>query len=281
MENMAFPKVSFIIIHTNDKQVLEAEKWIDCQDYLGEVEKIILDNKGNKGFSSASAALNYGAEKSSGEILFFIHQDLYLWDTSTVRKCVDFIIKKGEKNIVLGCAGVAKNDQMVHFDIFIGDTKERYAWEVGDNPLLAITLDECMLVMKKSVWRKLKFDEKTCADWHFYGADICYGNTLSGGENYIISLKNCHDSFGTPSGKGFYCSAKKMVVKYSGRIDRIQTTCMDTSCSILGVNRFHFAYTVKSFIKGCFSFFRLEKLFKKINAIRKRKKGLFVQDKSE
>ncbi|MBR0189008.1 MAG: glycosyltransferase, partial [Clostridia bacterium] len=240
----------------------------------GEIEKIILDNRGNKSYVSAASALNDGSEKATGDILIFMHQDVYLWDTTAIRRVAEYL--KDNEKIILGAAGIAEQDGQNHYDIFMDKEKRKYAWGTGGKPLSAITLDECFIAMRKTLWQELKFDEKTCNDWHFYGADICYANSLKGNKNVIFPLEIFHDSFGTPSGTGFYNSALSIAKKYNGKILRIQTTCFNAKCSERGVKRYFKPRRLRNFFKKILRIIGLFPLAEKINKNRKKKKGLFV-----
>lgn len=280
MQEKKSEKVSIIIIHTNDEQLKEAEKWIDLQDYSGEIEKIFLDNRGNKNYTSAAQALNDGAKKSTGDILIFMHQDIYLWGENSISDCVEYIESRVE-NIIVGFAGIASHNNQSCFDVKMGDTEEIWAFKTNGVPVDATTLDECFLAMKKEVWEKLKFDEQTCDNWHFYGAEICLHNKLEGGINIILPSKICHYSFGVPSGKNFYRSAKKLAKKYKRDFKYIHTTCIDIKTSGLGVFKYKTVLGIKGFIKGFMKIIGLKKLFKKLNNNRRRKKGLFVFDDAQ
>lgn len=273
--NTTYPKISFIIVYTNDEQIKECEKWIDAQNYDGEIEKVILDNRENKSYSSSAAALNDGAIKSTGDILFFMHQDVYLYDVNAVKKSVDFLLKK-EGSLIIGAAGIACSDGLARFNIYMDEKHTQYAWKV-ENPVSAYTLDECLLVMKKSVFESVcGFNEATCDNWHFYGADICYTNIESGGENYVMPLEIMHASKGTPYGKAFKRSALMLAKKHKGKIKRIQTTIIDAKCSGLGVRFWFFKRKAKLVVKFILKITGLLPLAKKINKKRKIKKGHFV-----
>ena len=226
---------------------------------------------------SAASALNDGAKKACGEILFFMHQDVCLWDKQAVKKIVGYL--SDNKNSIVGAAGIAKFDGQRHYDLFMDRKKRKTAWGTGGKPLEAYTLDECFLAMYKSVWQELTFDENVCDGWHFYGADICYKNLLKGNTNVIFPLEILHDSYGNPSGKVFYRSAIKLAEKYDGKIYRLQTTCINAECSVKGVKRFFRKRRLLSLIKKTAKIFGLSRLVKKTENRMKSKKGLFVEEK--
>ncbi|MDE6059141.1 MAG: glycosyltransferase family protein [Clostridia bacterium] len=221
-------KISVVIVYTNEEQLSEAVKYLEAQSVFPSTELILLDNRKNR-FSSAASALNYGAEKANGEVIVFMHQDIYLWDDKFLEKYYNFL--HNHANAILGVAGVAKKDHLIYYDFC--ESKDRiYRGRSSRGELMqAITLDECLFAMQKDLWKKLKFDEDTCNNWHFYGADICYNNLLNGGENLILSAQICHESKGNAYNKSFRHSLKLMIKKYRKKLERMETTCINIKCN--------------------------------------------------
>lgn len=269
------PVVSFVIIYTNDKQIEECNKWIDKQDYKGKIEKIILDNRNNKSYSSGSSALNDGARKATGEIIFFMHQDIYLWDVSAVSNIVNFI---GENDCIIGSAGIAVVDNQCHYDMTIKSEQKQFAWGTDGKILEATVVDECLMVMKKNLWKKLQFDEVVCDNWHLYGVDICLRNNEIGNKNYIFPLKICHDSFGSPFSKEFRETAYKLCDKYAGKLDRLHTTCIDCEFTRNGIDAYFRKRKRRMALKKFLKRIGLFKLVNFFNKKIKNKKGIFVLD---
>ena len=222
-------KLSVVVVYTNVAQLNEAVSCIEKQTIYPSVETILLDNR-EKRFSSAASALNFGAEKASGEVIVFMHQDVYLWGADILENYYNFLIDKPDA--IAGLAGVAEADEKNYYDFC--ETKERLHRGILTNGEImpAISLDECMFAMRKSLWQKLKFDEIACNNWHFYGADICFNNLLSGGKNYIFSTADaCHESGGNSLNGLFRKALKAIVKKYKGKLPRICTTCVNIKCS--------------------------------------------------
>lgn len=269
-------KVSFVIIYTNDTQLEECKKWIEKQTYSGEVEYVILDNRGNKSFASATKALNEGAKRATGDILFFMHQDVYLWDVNAIKNIVEYL--QGKEDVIVGAAGIALSDYQAHFDIFMKDNPKHLSWTTNGKCLEALTLDELLLVMNRKTFDKYRFDEVTCDNWHCYGADICLTNYLAGGKNIIFPLEICHDSYGLPGSDAFITSVIKLAKKYEGKIKRLTTTCIDCKCSEKGVLAYYKRKKRIAKFKNFLKKVGLYGLFKKINRRRKIRKGQFIVD---
>ena len=202
--------ISVIIVWNNEAKYQEALKYLNEQDYK-DVEIIGLDNR-EKEFSSAASALNYGASISKGDMLLFMHQDMYLWQMDSLSKIAYYLCE--EPNRIIGVAGIDVKTKKVISDICEDKDKKIKRLCPCENELNeVITLDECLFAMKKSLWQRIKFDEKNCDAWHLYGVDICYANMIfNGGKNYVISLDCCHDSLGNGD-RTFYKTLKKLVKK--------------------------------------------------------------------
>lgn len=240
----AQPKIdiSVVITYTNTDQLSEAKKYLELQSVYSSVELILLDNRANR-FTSAASALNYGAEKAMGEVIVFMHQDVYLWDDTLLEKYYNVLRER--PNAILGLAGVARDDHSRYYD-FCESKDKIYRGRSSHGKLMqAITLDECLFAMRKALWQKLRFDEKTCDNWHFYSADICYANLLSNGENLILSADICHESKGSAYNKSFRHSLKSMIKKYRKKIKRIETMCVNIKCNLF----MYFIYSVVSRIR--------------------------------
>ena len=234
--------LSIIIVWNNLEKYNEACKYIGLQDYK-DVEIIGIDNR-EKIFSSASSALNHGASISKGDMLLFMHQDMYLWQNDALSKIVYYLSK--EPNSIMGVAGIDASTKKVISDICEDKEKKIKRLTPLSNEINeVITLDECLFSMKKSLWQRIKFDEENCNSWHLYGVDICYANIIfNGGKNYVISLDCCHDSFGKAD-NDFYKTLKKLVKKYKNKIDNFCSCCASFKCNM-----------------HCFQMYRIKKLFK-------------------
>lgn len=254
-------RTSIIIIKTNEEQTKEAVEWINRQTVADEIETIILENENNKNYSSAAQALNDGAKMANGEFLFFMHQDIYLWDLSAIEKCVSYL--EEHKDTVVGVAGVC-DDKKVRYDMYQTKEKKRYAAALHGKVFNAISVDECFMGMGKDLWRKIKFDEKTCNNWHFYGADFCFSNTLLGGKNIVFPLEVCHESVGSPNSIGFKNTAFNMVDKYKGRLKKIYTTCINVRCSRFFLRLYFFNKKIKFGIIRILKFFHLYGIYRKL-----------------
>ena len=235
-------QVSIVIVYTDVKKLEEARLWIEKQSIWDSIEYIALDNRENR-FSSAAKALNYGAEISRGEILVFMHQDVYLWDVSAMESYRAYLQENADA--IIGAAGKRKDGSVV-MDLW--ETKDKIERGTRANGQIyeVETLDECLIAMTRKTWEKLRFDEVCCNNWHGYAVDICMANALSGGRNVMVPLKICHDSFGNAENNGFRDTVGRLVRKYRKTgMTEIQGTCIQLKCNL----RSYYWYRLKGFVK--------------------------------
>jgi len=235
-------RVSVIIVYTNLKKLEEARLWIGKQSIIDSIEYIALDNRENR-FSSAAKALNYGAEIAKGDILVFMHQDVYLWDGSAMEKYRAYL--QENEDAIIGVAGKRKDGSVV-MDLW--ETKEKIERGTRANGQIfeVEALDECLFAMTRQTWQNLRFDEVCCDNWHGYALDICMANTLSGGRNVMVPLKICHDSLGNAENKGFRDTVGRLVRKYRRtKLTELCGTCIQLKCSL----RSYYWYRIKGCVK--------------------------------
>ncbi len=232
----AGPIISVIVIVTKDDQFTKARTYIESQTVYSEVEIVPLKNYNNCNFSSAAKALNYGGKMAKGDILIFMHQDVYLHDPAALEKCKNFLLNNS-LNTIIGAAGVCLSDGILHSDIYDADGK-LFGPKLDGKIAEAVSLDECFLAMTKNTWQQMPFDEETCDDWHFYGVDISYTNMLRGGKNFIYPLNICHESGGNIYAKGFRKTLYRIIKKYNHQVDKLLTPCVQVPCSSVGFLKF-------------------------------------------
>jgi hypothetical protein len=159
-------------------------------------ELITLDNRDNR-YSSAAEALNYGGGKAKGEYIMFVHQDMWLGSNSwldEVEKCLESIPDLG----IAGVAGMIEKGR--NWEEWIRrslDACDEAWWGKSGRikePEEVQTLDECLLLVPRAVFNRLKFDEKTFDGWHLYGADYCLCVRELGLKAWVIPAFSSHSS---------------------------------------------------------------------------------------
>lgn len=177
--------ISVICVYNND--------WI-LQNYLLKslseqktvCELITIDNRKNR-FASAAEALNYGGKKAAGDYLLFVHQDVDLCSDSWLGSTED-VLDAIENLGVAGVAGVSENGatQLERFKNRIKYGPEAVWGNPIREPEVVQTLDECLVIIPKSVFDVMQFDEAACKHWHLYTHDYCLSTRTKGFDVYVI-----------------------------------------------------------------------------------------------
>ena len=162
-------------------------------------ELIILDNSKNT-FKSAAEALNYGGNKAKGKYLMFIHQDVDLSSNTWLEdaeKMLDSIPNLG----IAGVVGMREEEYPVESrcrTIIKHGVPARMVSAIPINPIQnpekVQTLDECLVIVPKSVFNVLTFDEEVCGGWHLYAVDYCLSVRKVGFDIYAIPMFVYHKS---------------------------------------------------------------------------------------
>ena len=213
----------------NNKKILDECLLKSLKTQSVDFELISLDNTNGK-FKSAAEALNYGGKKANGKYIMFVHQDV---DLSSETWLAD-----AEKNLnslrnlgIMGVAGKCENIKGV-MTIIEHDNPPELA---GDNyiseSINVQTLDECLVVIPKSVFDILQFDEKVCDDWHLYSVDYCLSIKKKKYGVYLMPMYVYHMSHGFSFSNKYYNTLNKVLEKHKS-YKKIYTTCGDWNTSI-------------------------------------------------
>lgn len=242
--------ISIICVY-NDEWILRNWLLKSLSEQKNDFELITIDNTQNR-FRSAAEALNWGGKQAVGDYLMFVHQDVDL--------CSDSWLKSSEVllNLLpnLGIAGVAGTSELgapfterrrntirhrpparITSGITHGPQRELCGTPIRE-PELVQTLDECLVIIPKSVFEVMQFDEAICNDWHLYAVDYCLSIKQRGFSVYVIPKCLHHQSTGL-SGKSrvqvltslgqyseeYYRTLERVLEKHKNRYKWIHTTC--------------------------------------------------------
>ena len=153
-----------VIVVSNNNEILETTLLVS-PDLKDGIEIVIERNA-----ISAAAGYNAGMKRSIGDILVFVHQDVYLpkgW-FDQVLQAVDYLNQKESRWGVLGVYGRQPNG--TGYGHLYSTGLGTILGEPVTHPIRIQTLDEVVLVVRRSAG--LWFDEKL-PGFHLYGADIC------------------------------------------------------------------------------------------------------------
>lgn len=212
-----------IICCSNNLTIYEGMLLKSLEKQKTDFEIILIDNTKGE-YHSAASALNAGAKKAKGEYLAFMHQDISFSNPDFLDNLISYIKKF---NAVVGVAGIESTKGVVT-NLRQG-TDKKYGGEVQlDIPMKVQTLDEVLIACYKEVFNQIKFDEKTCDDWHLYGVDFCLSSQEKGIASYVIPDEIYHKSSGKIS-LGYALTFYKVLNKHRKSFDKIYTTCAVSS----------------------------------------------------
>ena len=166
--------ISVVCVYNNEKTLRDI-LLKSLANQMAEYELITLDNTGNR-YGSAAEALNYGGAKAKGDYIMFVHQDMWLGSDSWLED-VEETLKSIPDLGVAGVAGMSEEGknwaERVRFSIDVFEEEFSEEMRRIELPVKVQTLDECLLIVPRSVFDKLQFDEEVFDGWDCYGADYC------------------------------------------------------------------------------------------------------------
>jgi hypothetical protein len=178
--------ISVICVY-NDDLILQNYLLKSLSEQKTVYELITIDNRENR-FTSAAEALNYGGTKATGDYLLFVHQDVDLCSDSWLGSTEDVLDAIPNLGIA-GVAGVSENGATL-LERFRNRIKHLPEGVVWGNPIrepeLVQTLDECLVIIPKSVFDVMQFDDVACKHWHLYTHDYCLSIRTKGFEVYVL-----------------------------------------------------------------------------------------------
>jgi glycosyltransferase involved in cell wall biosynthesis len=206
------------VIAVNNKQLFESN-FLASPCLSGSHSHQILVQEG---FSSASIAYNDAIDRSTNDLIVFVHQDMIfpeLW-LLDLQRALDSLERTDPQWGVLGCYGETLDGNGRGY-IYSGGLG--VMGKPMDRPAPVQTLDEIVLILRKS--SGLRFDEDL-PHFHFYGADICMAAAARGWKSYAISafcVHNTQQNFVLP--KEFYESYRHVKRRWKNSLP-IRTTCV-------------------------------------------------------
>ncbi len=186
--------ISVVCVYNNEltfKNVLL--KSLESQS--AEYELIPVDNR-NENFKSAAEALNCGAMNARGKYIMFVHQDVSLGYIGWLEDAEAYLDSLPDAGVA-GVAGVCSEyktwrDNFRYSLQFVN----RLNRENGNitRPEEVQTLDECVLIVPRPVFDKIKFDSSTFDGWDCYGTDYCLSVKNICLKSYVLPLPCSHST---------------------------------------------------------------------------------------
>jgi len=186
--------ISIICVY-NNRALLERCLLKSLRNQSAKYQLILFDNSQGE-FKSSAEIMNVASEKAVGEYLMFVHQDIsfrldsFLEDTE---KTVDKIPKLG----VVGAAGKSSEFPNTVTNIFHGDPPTSAGIQIKI-PTRVQTLDSCLAIIPKTMYKLVQFDEKVVRGWYFFIVDYCLSVMNLGYSVYVIPMNLYHKSHPRP-----------------------------------------------------------------------------------
>lgn len=214
-----------VICVYNDEFILSNYLLKGLQDQTADYELILVDNSKCR-FSSAAEALNYGGTKARGKYLLFAHQDINLCSSTWLEES-EKILETLEDLAIAGVAGRSESELGTISNIEHGIPPKSVRGMNGRGirrPERVQTLDECLLIIPRSVFDTVKFDVETCNGWHLYAVDYCLSAKRSGLSTYVLPMHVHHASAANSMSDSYFATLEKVLKKHKGRCGAIHTT---------------------------------------------------------
>jgi Glycosyltransferase like family len=220
-----------VICAYNDDRILQNVLLAGLSEQKAVFELITIDNRRNR-FESAAEALNYGGKRATGDYLLFVHQDVELCSDSWLGSTEDIL--DGLPNLgVAGVAGVSESGSTLleryRNNIKVGPEAATWGNPIQE-PELVQTLDECLVIIPKSVFDIIQFDEAVCKHWHLYAADYCLSIKVKGFDVYAIpklvyhGIKTASRTY-VSSRDEYYDTLRPLINKHKNKYKWIHTSC--------------------------------------------------------
>ncbi len=216
--------ISIVCVY-NKKNILNEYliKSLEIQTY-SDYELILLDNRRNK-YKSAATALNVGGKRSKGEWIMFVHQDIKFEKPTVLSDIVEILSSNSRKQEAI--FGVAGRDPKkgVLTNITHGYPPVRAGEENVKNDVIEVqTVDECLFIIPRSLFEKLRFDETTIDGWHLYAVDYCLeAYEKFRAKSYVMGIEGIYHKSSGSLDESYFKILRKVSNKHK-KIKRIYTT---------------------------------------------------------
>lgn len=218
--------ISVVCVY-NNKEILDNFLLKSLKAQTKPYELILLNNENEK-YKSAAEALNEGGKKAKSKYIMFVHQDIDLKSDKWLEE-TEKILNSLENFGVVGVAGKIKGKNETITRIKQGNPPKNLSNHPIEQITKVQTVDECLFIVPKTLFCKIKFDEKVCDGWHLYAVDYSLKLLSHGFDVYVIPTSIYHKSVGYSLSDEYYVTVSKLLKKYDN-FDEIHTT-MGTWCT--------------------------------------------------
>jgi hypothetical protein len=213
------PGFSVICVY-NDRYKLNNYLIKSLNNQTAPYELLAIDNTEGQ-IKSAPNIFNETAKKAKYDYLMFVHQDVDLDSRDWLAN-----VQKDLKSLFrLGAAGVAGKNRdgfaasVSHGSppIFVGPVRL-------EKPVRVQTLDGCLVIVPKNIFKKISFDESTIEGWHLYVVDYCLDLARRGYWMYVLPQHIYHESTGPRDSKVYQKTLNNIINKHRDHVRVIYST---------------------------------------------------------
>jgi hypothetical protein len=185
-------------------------------DEADDVEYLPIDNVGGA-FASAGAALNHGTALAAGDVVVFVHQDVWLHSLTALKAAAGELLRSDYG--LLGAVGITLSDRMV------GRIRDRVILTADAVTQLAEvdTVDEVLFMASRSQLASHPLTEAADLAWHAYAVE--YGLRLRrlGLRTGVADIPLTHNSLSTNVER--LDVAHRAIAEAYADLLPVQTTC--------------------------------------------------------
>jgi len=187
VKKVIYPETWSLIVASNSDDVLRNN--LLGSDEVNTAKEILIE----RDEASAAYAYNSGIDKTTGNIMVFAHQDVFLppeWSKKMLLAVAELTAYDPNWGAA-GLYGITETGEGAGFVYSTG--LMRFVGEAFHAPIRVRSIDEMVIIMRRS--SGLKFDENL-PGFHLYGTDICMEAESLGMQNYVLPCFALHNSVG-------------------------------------------------------------------------------------
>ena len=212
-----------------------------------EYELIAVDNRQQE-FSSAAKALNYAVRKAQGDVLIFVHQDIFFKTQNELKKLANAIWEQ-KIGTIIGTQGVREKSKKYYSNLTAGkELQEELNYECKNKLYEVACVDEGLFGMKKQTFEQHNFDEQLCDNWHLYCVEQCLYARANGNKVYVYPSQIHHFSYGNIT-YSYMDNLRRICRKYRKEFKYIWTTCYKVKTNPIYINILVFIWVLNRKIR--------------------------------
>ena len=196
-----------------------------------EYELVGIDNTNSK-FKSAAAALNFGGDIATGDMLVFLHQDIIFNSEKSLATLVENYKKLPSDSAILGIFGATRTGKK----------------EILEGVFAVDTLDECLVILNRDTFEKHRFNENLCNGWHLYVVELCIRIRMLNGLVAVVEHDITHLSTGEVN-ESYMKTFKQLLNTYKSE-KWICTTCKTLPTNMFVFYLYYILWKIKKTVIG-------------------------------